>query len=76
MTKSKLNGSVELLATAMRKVFTEAVQEGLEPVRKDMKDMESRLNTRIDTTNENVQAQLAQNRKDVRSDLREELDKR
>ena len=32
--------------------------------------MEDRLNTRIDTSNKNVQSQLAQNRKDISSDVR------
>ncbi len=78
---STLNGSVELLAKAMRQVFMEAVQEGLAPIHKDMASirsdmeaMECRLNAKIDdglnTTNQNVQAQLAQHRKDVASDVR------
>ena len=46
----KLNGSVDLLAKAMRQVFTEAVQGAVEPVktevqamRTEMRDMEERL---------------------------------
>ena len=35
--KPKLNGSVDLLAKAMRQVFKEAVQEGVAPLREDMK---------------------------------------
>ena len=72
-TKPKLNGSVDLLASAMRQVFSEAVSDAVKPihkdmqgirkdvqdVRKDMVSMEGRLNDRIDTTNKNVQAQLA-----------------
>ena len=74
---SKLNGSVDLLAEAMRRVVTEAVQEASGPVstevkamRTEMHDMESRLNERIDTTNGNVQGQLAQHREDVADDVR------
>ena len=36
MKKTKLNGSLDTLAKAMRQVFTEAVQEGIEPIRKDV----------------------------------------
>ena len=68
-----LNGSVDLLARAMRTVFSDAVQEGVKPVREDIRDMEGRLKKEIETglkdTNENVQAQLAQHRKDVATQL-------
>lgn len=69
----RLNGSVDLLARAMRTVVSEAVQEGIKPAREDMRDMEGRLKKEIETglrnTNENVQAQLAQHRKDVSAQL-------
>lgn len=69
----RLNGNVDLLARAMRTVFSEAVQEGIKPVREDMRDMEGRLKMEIETglknTNKNVQAQLAQHRKDVAEQL-------
>lgn len=69
----RLNGNVDLLARAMRTVFSEAVQEGIKPVRADMRDMEGRLKMEIETglknTNENVQAQLAQHCKDVAAQL-------
>jgi len=81
--KKGLNGSVDLLATAMRDVFKEAVEGAVEPIesqvkalRTDMGDMEARLNQRIDTTNENMQAQFAQHRKDVQADIQEALKKR
>ena len=75
--KAKLNGSVNMLADAMRRVFTEAVEGAVEPLREDLKSaqstgdallsemahMEKRLADRIDkrasTTDENVQAQIA-----------------
>lgn len=68
--QKKLNGSADLLADAMRKVFTEAVEAGVAPVRDDMArmegrlredvtEMEGRLHKRIDTTNENMAAQFA-----------------
>ena len=66
MAKGKMNGSTELLAKAMRSVFTEAVEGGVEPLRKDVK----RLEEGLETTNKNIQAQLAQNRKDISSDVR------
>ena len=54
----KLNGSVELLAKAMRQVFTEAVQEGLEPVRGDIEGLRKEVHDGLETTNKNVQANL------------------
>lgn len=69
----RLNGNYDLLARAMRTVVSEAVQEGIKPVREDMRDMEGRLKKEIETglknTNENVQAQLAKHRKDVAAQL-------
>lgn len=54
-----MNGNVDVLARAMRTVFSEAVQEGIKPVREDMREMEGRLKKEIETglknTNENVQ---------------------
>ena len=35
MSGSKMNGSVELLAKAMRRVFSEAVEGAVEPLRGD-----------------------------------------
>ncbi|MCE2522773.1 MAG: hypothetical protein J4F49_06090 [Rhodobacteraceae bacterium] len=74
--KEKMNGSVNLLADAMRKVFTEAMEVAVQPVRSDMEgmetrinknmsNMEDRLNQRIDTTNENMQAQFSQQEKTI-----------
>ena len=76
MGNEQLNGSVDLLAKAMRQVFTEAVESAVQPLatevkalRTEVNDMEGRLNARIDTTNENMQAQFAQHRKDVAADM-------
>ena len=74
--KSKLNGSVDLLADAMRQVFSEAVEGAVKPLttevkamRTEMHDMEDRLNKNIDdaskTTNKNVHAQLDEHRKEI-----------
>ena len=73
MTKKALNGSVDMLAKAMRKVFVEAVEEGIQPV-SDAVDALSKdvagVKKDIKTTNENMQAQLAQNRKDISADVK------
>lgn len=95
--REPLNGSVELLARAMRQVFTDAVAQGVEPiagevaciradlagvkedvagVKEDMKDMEGRLNKRMDNLESNVQAQLAENRRQVAADVRRQLSRR
>ena len=72
--KPGLNGSVNLLADAMRKVFTEAVEGAVDPLRTEMKAMrteirddmnsmekrlEAKIDTRADTTDQNVQVQIA-----------------
>ena len=71
---NKLNGSVDLLAQAMRKVFKEATQEAVEPVIDLIADSEKRLENKIDSaveaTNKNVQAELSQHRKDVAADVK------
>lgn len=102
--REPLNGSVELLANAMRQVFTDAVAQGIEPiagevacirtdladvkedlaevklevagVKEDMKNMEGRLNKRMDNLESNVQAQLAENRRQVAADVRRQLSQR
>ena len=76
MAKEKINGSVDLLAKAMRQVFTEAVEEGVEPIRKDIAEIKENvtgLKGDIKQTNKNVQTQLAQNRKDITADVKKAL---
>lgn len=58
MAKAKLNGSTELLAKAMRQVFSEAVQEGIEPVKsavdglkQDVEGMRDTMATKADLEN-------------------------
>ena len=75
MPSRKLNGSVEVLARAMRDVFTEAVQEGIGPVRKDVAGLKENIaeikedvagvKRDIKTTNENMQAQFASQEKKI-----------
>ena len=71
-----LNGSVNVLADAMRQVFTEAVEGAVEPIHTEVKALRTdvrNLEDGLKTTNENVQAQLAQHREDVRADIQEAL---
>ena len=99
MSGSKLNGSVDLLAKAMRQVFTEAVQEGVQPIKESVDGLKQDvdglkqdvgglkqdvgglkqdvggLKQGLETTNNNVQAQLAQNRKDISKDVKGALDR-
>ena len=66
MTKKKaLNGSVDLLADAMKKVFEESMVTVQEAVKEDMDGMERRLSDRIDTTNKNMQSQFANQEKKI-----------
>ena len=73
--RKKLNGSVDDFASAMRNMLTEAVEGAVEgaidPLRKDMKDMEARLNKRIDTQDKNMQVQFAEQEKKIARIMRE-----
>ena len=88
--KEPLNGSVELLARAMREVITDAVTQGMGPlssqvacIRQDLtgvrddlaevKDEVKVLGVRMDNMESNVQAQLAEHRKQVAADIRRQL---
>ena len=88
--REPLNGSVELLARAMREVITDAVTQGMVPlsgqvacVREDLaevkedlagvKDEVKILGVRMDNMESNVQAQLAEHRKQVAADIRRQL---
>ena len=69
--KSKLNGSVNMLAEALKGVVSEAIEENNDVILTEMSAMEKRLDERIDTTNKNTQSQIAQLRADVLGDTRE-----
>ena len=109
--REPLNGSVELLARAMREVITDAVTQGIGPlsgqvacIREDLagvkedlagvkedlaevkedlaevkedlagvKDEVKILGVRMDNMESNVQAQLAEHRKQVAADVRRQL---
>ena len=69
----KLNGSVDLLVKAMRDVFSESMQNLREGIKVDVKKgnddlineiirVKESLAKQIDTTNENMQAQFADQR--------------
>ena len=89
-SREPLNGSVELLARAMREVITDAVTQGIEPlsgqvacIREDLsgvkedlagvKDEVKVVGVRMDNMEANVQAQLAEHRKQVAADIRRQL---
>ena len=76
--KNKLNGGPELLAKAIQQVFEETMSATREVVREDLSEMEVRLkkdssemegrlnkhlDERINTTDENMQAQFAEQEK-------------
>ena len=69
----KLNGSVDMLAQAMRKVFSEAVEGAVEPLRDDIAVIGEGMVTKADleTTNENMQAQFAEQEKKIGQLLKE-----
>lgn len=73
MAEKSLNGSVGLLADAMRKVFSEAVEDAVEPLRDDIAGISDGMATKADikTTNENMQAQFAEQEKKIGRLLRE-----
>lgn len=85
MSKQKLNGSVDSLANAFRDVVFEAVEQGVAPLASRIDSLEdtvtnllteseerilSKMDDKLDTTNQNVQAQLDQHRKDVKELIR------
>jgi len=67
--KSKLNGSVNLLAQAMRDVFHESMNEVRDGMNEDLKVLEEGLRDEIrsanGTTNENMQVQFAEQEKKI-----------
>ena len=70
--KTELNGSVDLLAKAMRQVFQEGIETATAPIRQnmaeirqDMAEMREDLSQQIHTTNENMQAQFAEQEKKI-----------
>ncbi len=65
MTQEKMNGSADLLAKAIRKVFEETSENVRDSVKEDMQEMEKNLSDKIDTTNQNMQAQFAQQEKKI-----------
>ena len=72
----KLNGSVDMLANAMRQVFKEAVEGAVEPTHKevkalrtDMQSMEGRLNTKIDATEERLNERIDTTNENVQAQL-------
>ena len=67
MVKKSLNGSVELLAKAMRTVFSEAVEGAVAPLRDDIAGISDAMATKADikTTNENMQSQFAEQEKKI-----------
>ena len=67
MAKESLNGSVELLAKAMRTVFSEAVEGAVAPLRDDIAGISDGMATKADikTTNENMQSQFAAQEKQI-----------
>ena len=67
MTKKSLNGSVVLLAEAMRKVFSEAVEGAIEPLRDDIAGVQNGMATKsdIETSNQNMQVQFAEQEKKI-----------
>ena len=84
---NKMNGSVGLLAEAMRKVFQEATAQAVEPVMEEMTAMEERLDNKIDghaenldkrisTAETNMSAQFGQQKKDISDEIKRQLVKR
>ena len=74
MSDQNLNGSVDLLADAMRKVFAEAVEGAVSPLggkidalSGDIDSMRGEMATKtdIETTNKNMQAQFSEQEKTI-----------
>ena len=67
MTSKNLNGSVDLLAKAMKEVFSEAVEGAVEPLRDGLKEIHDDMATKKDlkTTNKNMQVQFSEQEKKI-----------
>ena len=68
MAKENMNGSVDLIAKAMRRVFAEEVEKGLVPVRGDIAEVKedvAGVKRDIKTTNKNMQVQFAEQKKKI-----------
>ena len=75
MSEDKLNGSVDLLAKAMRKVFVEAVEEGTAPLREDVAGLREdvgKVKSDVDGLKSDVEdgfKEAAEERRRLRSDM-------
>ena len=70
--KSSDNGAgTDILARAMRRVFKEAVEEGVAPLREDVGTLREDVDRGLKTTDQNVQKQLSQHRKETATGFRE-----
>ena len=72
MSQDKLNGSVDLLAKAMRQVFKEAVEEGVKPLKESMDERFDRVETdikRMDTDMQSGFKDAGEERQRLRSDM-------
>ena len=65
MTSKNFNGSVEILAGAMRKVFDECMTGTREAMKEDLEEVRVDLSERMDTTNKNMQAEFAAQEKQI-----------
>ena len=68
MTKKALNGSTDLLAKAMRTVFKESVEGAVEPLRKDLKNLDKKMDkgfSKVDKEITKVKQQVAKVDKQV-----------
>ena len=74
-SKNKLNGSVDMLAQALKGVVSEAIEANNDVILDEMGKMEKRLNSRIDTTNENMSAQFATQAKYITEQIDKQLGK-
>ena len=73
MKKQKPNGHALAMAEAFQGMIHDAVKPMIDGLQGEMRQMEGRLNGRIDTTDQNIQAQLSTHRKDIAADVRRAL---
>lgn len=65
MTKKSLNGSTNLLAKAMRQVFSEAIEGAVEPLCEGLDEVRTDIKKGLKETNEKIDAGLKTTNKNV-----------
>ena len=78
MGKNNSKGSTDLLAKAMKRVFKEAVEDGVTPLVELVSGIEKNMATKadLDTTNKNMQDQFAEQPRLISQEVHKVLERK